>query len=132
MTRSKIRKFRLDFVLGAVWVNFGGPAGGDPTWRLETPNPHMASRDGELRTRRRNSNTFPRAGQNAVSYGNQLFVHFWWKIANCSGSNHRIPKPRRQNLDLVCSLAHAKPQLPEIFPSTVWARSRSPMATSKF
>ena len=47
-------------------------------------------------------------------------------------SNHRIPKTRRQNLDLICSLAHAKPQLPENFMSKDWASSRSPMARSKF
>ena len=36
--------------------------------------PHMASRDGELRTRRRNSNIIPRAGQIAVLYGSQIFM----------------------------------------------------------
>ena len=47
-------------------------------------------------------------------------------------SNHRIAKPRRQNLDLICSLAHAKPQLPENFLSKDWAGLRSLMARSKF
>ena len=70
-----IAKFWLNFALGALLVNFGRPAGGEPTWRLDAPV-HMASRDGELRTRRRDSNTFPQASQIAVSHGSQLFVRF--------------------------------------------------------
>ena len=35
--RWKIAKFWLNFVLVTLLVNFGGPAGGDSTWRLETP-----------------------------------------------------------------------------------------------
>ena len=37
MVRVKIAKFWLNFVLMALLVDFVGPAGGDPTWRLETP-----------------------------------------------------------------------------------------------
>ena len=32
----KLSKFWLDSALTALYVNFGGPAGGDPTWRLDT------------------------------------------------------------------------------------------------
>ena len=75
---------------------------------------HMASRDGLGRTEAvGNSNTLLLAGQIAVSYGSQLFIRFEVGNPNCSGSNHRIAKPRRQNLDLKHSLTHAKPQLPE-------------------
>ena len=44
-------------------------------------------------------------------------INYMWQldlvIANISGSNHRIPKPRRQNLALICSFVHAKLQLSE-------------------
>ena len=33
----KLGKFWLNFALGAFLVNFGRPAGGEPTWRLDTP-----------------------------------------------------------------------------------------------
>ncbi len=33
----KMAKFWLNFALGAFLVNFGRPAGGEPTWRLDTP-----------------------------------------------------------------------------------------------
>ena len=38
-----------------------------------------------------------------------------WFCLNYSGSNHRIQKPRRPDLDLTCSFTHAKAQLPENF-----------------
>ena len=37
MVRSEITKLWLNFVLRVLSVNFGGPAGGVPTWRLDTP-----------------------------------------------------------------------------------------------
>ena len=81
---------------------------------------HMARRDGDCRNPvRRNSNIVPRADQIAVSYGSQLFVRFGVKNSIYSGSNHGIAKTRRQNLDLICSFIHAKPQLPENFLSKV-------------
>ncbi len=76
----------------------------------------MASRDGLGRTEAvGNSNTLLLAWQIAVFDGSQLLGKLEVKIANCSGSNHRIAKPRRQNLALVWSNVHAKPQLPENF-----------------
>ena len=94
----------------------------------------MASRDGLGRTEAvGNSNTLLLAGQIAVSYGGQLLVIFGVKNQNCSGSNHGIAKPRRQNLALIWNNVHgiaktrrqnlaltwnnvhAKPQLPENF-----------------
>ena len=74
----------------------------------------MASRDGLAEPEAvGNSNTFLWAGQIAVSYGSQLFMRFGALFANCSGSNHRILKPLRQNLGLVFSFVHAQPQLPK-------------------
>ena len=34
--KQNFKKFWSNFMLGALLVNFGGPAGSDPTWRLET------------------------------------------------------------------------------------------------
>ena len=86
----------------------------------------MASRDGLAEPEAvGNSNTLLWVGQIAVLYGSQLFVKLGPSIANISGSNHRIPKPRRQNLGLVSSFVHARPQLPENFLSKVWVAPRS-------
>ena len=35
--RLKIENVLVYFALVTLSINFGGPAGGDPTWRLETP-----------------------------------------------------------------------------------------------
>ena len=76
----------------------------------------MASRDGLGRTEAvGNSNTLPLAGQIAVFDGSQLFVKLGLFFSNCSGTNHRIAKPRRHDLALIWSNVHATPQLPENF-----------------
>ena len=74
----------------------------------------MASRDGLGRTEAvGNSNILLLAGQIAVFDGSQLFRKLEVFFLNYLGSNHRIAKPHRQNLALVCSNVHAKPELPE-------------------
>ena len=79
----------------------------------------MASRDGLGRTEAvGNSNTVLLAWQIAVS-GSQLFGEKTLEIAICTGSNHRIAKPRRHDLALVWSNVHAKPEFPEHFLSKV-------------
>ena len=59
-------QFFVELCVERILVFFFVPAGGEPTWRLDTLIDHMANRDGELRTRRRNSNSFPRTGQIAI------------------------------------------------------------------
>ena len=93
----------------------------------------MASRDGPAEPGRRQQQYYSPGWPNrSFIWQSTIWGNLLWKLLNISGSNHKIAKHRRQNLDLICSLAHAKPQLPENFLSKDWVGSRSLMARSKF